>query len=70
MLTQIASTTKEGDIIWEPFGGLASASVAAVLLGRKAYTAEIDDTFFPLACGRLEEAQISFEREGILQQWK
>ena len=64
MLTQIAATTCEGNIVWEPFGGLASASVASVLLGRHAYVSEIDDTFVSLAKGRLDEAYSSFKRNG------
>ncbi|MFR6194392.1 MAG: hypothetical protein ACLUJX_00080 [Bifidobacterium longum] len=40
---QIHAASNKGDVVWEPFGGLASASVAAVLTGRIAYTAEIDE---------------------------
>lgn len=64
MLTQIAATTNTGDVVWEPFGGLASASVASVLLGRQAYCAEIDATFFELANKRLEEANSYFQTNG------
>ena len=49
MVTQIAATTDEDDVVWEPFGGLASASVAAVLLGRQAFAAETSGTFYNLA---------------------
>lgn len=64
MLTQIAATTCEGNVVWEPFGGLASAAVAAVLLGRHACVSEMDDTFVGLAKGRLDEACDSFKRNG------
>ncbi len=67
MLTQVAATTNEGNIVWEPFGGLASASVAAVLLGRHAYVAEVDDTFADLAKTRLEEASLYFEHYGAFE---
>ena len=67
MLTQVASTTNEGDIVWEPFGGLATGSVASVLLGRYSYSAEIDDTFFDLALARLEEANEYFRMNGIYE---
>ena len=68
MLTQVASTTNEGDVVWEPFGGLASGSVASVLLGRYPYSAEIDDTFYSLALTRLEEANAFLESNGIYKE--
>ena len=46
---------------FKPFGGLASASVAAVLTGRVAYTAEIDEEFQNLALGRLAEAEEEYD---------
>ena len=64
MLIQIAAATCKGNVVWEPFGGLASASVASVLLGRHACVSEIDDTFVGLAKGRLDEAYDSFKRNG------
>ena len=56
MERQVAAVTDAGDVVWEPFGGLASASVAAVGLGRRAYVAEVDKTFQRLAEERLEHA--------------
>lgn len=38
----IYAATRPDGIAWEPFAGLASASVAAVALGRRPYAAEID----------------------------
>lgn len=49
------SVTKPGDVVWEPFGGLCSASVAAIESGRVPYAAEIDEYFYSLAKGRLDE---------------
>lgn len=49
----VRAVTEEGDVVWEPFGGLASASVAAVALGRNAYVAELDKSFAALAEERL-----------------
>lgn len=57
MKNQILAASDEGNAVWEPFGGLASASVAAVLLGRNAYAAETDGSFFRLAKKRLEETE-------------
>lgn len=52
----VHAVTREGDVVWEPFGGLASASVAAVALGRRAYVAEIDPHFAEIARERLTDA--------------
>ncbi len=65
MLTQVAAASNPGDVVWEPFGGLCSASVASVLLGRKAYCAEVDSTFCDLADSRLREACGYFKMHGI-----
>jgi site-specific DNA-methyltransferase (adenine-specific) len=42
--------------VWEPFGGLCTASVAAVSSGRIAYAAEVVPRFADLAEERLELA--------------
>ncbi len=39
-------SSEEQDVVWEPFGGLFSASLAANMLNRKAFACEIDDTYF------------------------
>lgn len=67
MLTQIAATTNLNNIVWEPFGGLASASVAAILLGRIPYVAEIDDTFADIAVKRMNEASEYYNANGIFK---
>ncbi len=53
MIVEASSYT--GDVVWEPFGGLFSASIAARRLGRSAYGSEIDPTYFQCAVSRLEE---------------
>lgn len=53
----ISASTRPGDVVWEPFGGLCSASVAAVKLGRNAYTSEIVPHFADLAAERLAQAK-------------
>ena len=50
----IGAVTQPGDVVWEPFGGLCSASVAAVTLGRRAFAAETDPAFADLAVERLQ----------------
>jgi DNA methylase len=52
----IYAATEPDDVVWEPFAGLASASVAAVALGRMPYAAEIDHHFARLAGERLRLA--------------
>ena len=52
----LGAATDEGDVIWEPFGGLASASVAAVETGRFPCVAEIDHDFAEIAAQRLDDA--------------
>jgi site-specific DNA-methyltransferase (adenine-specific) len=53
MLLEVSSNV--GDVIWEPFGGLCTAGLAAYLLERVAYCAEVDSDVFQLAVGRIEE---------------
>jgi site-specific DNA-methyltransferase (adenine-specific) len=53
LITQASSNP--GDVIWEPFGGLCTAGLAAYLTNRVAYCAEIDEDVFQLAVDRFEE---------------
>lgn len=53
MERQIRLCSREGDVVWEPFGGLVSASVAAIRLGRRAFAAESNDRYQEIALGRL-----------------
>jgi site-specific DNA-methyltransferase (adenine-specific) len=52
----ISASTQRGAVVWEPFGGLCSASVAAVELGRVPYAAEIVIDFRDQAADRLSTA--------------
>lgn len=65
----VHAVTREGEVVWEPFGGLASASVAAVALGRRAYVAERDPHFAAIAHERLSHAvanrQIDAETDAL-----
>lgn len=49
----ILATSDPGDIVWEPFGGLATAAVASILNNRECYTAEIIETIYESALERL-----------------
>jgi len=55
---QILACTTPGDIVWEPFGGLCSASIAAIRNGRLAHAAEINDAYSAAALSRLK-AEVS-----------
>ena len=50
----IGAASNPEDTIWEPFGGLCTASVAAAEMGRHAFAAEPDPYFASLATLRLE----------------
>ena len=54
----IEASSESGDVVWEPFGGLFSASVAARQLGRRAFAAEIDPTYFQLGLSRFQQTQL------------
>jgi DNA modification methylase len=52
----IEASSDENDIVWEPFGGLFSASLAASGLKRKSYAAEIDPTYFHYGVKRFSQS--------------
>jgi site-specific DNA-methyltransferase (adenine-specific) len=49
----VQATSDPGDVVWEPFGGLCTGTLAALRTGRLAYAAEIDHDFYRLAITRL-----------------
>jgi hypothetical protein len=49
----IKASSDEGDIVWEPFGGLFTACIAARNIRRRACGAEIDPTYFHYGVKRL-----------------
>jgi site-specific DNA-methyltransferase (adenine-specific) len=49
----IEAATDPGDVVWEPFGGLFSATTAAMKLGRRAFACEIDPTYYQYGIDRL-----------------
>lgn len=53
MERQVLAATDPGDTVWEPFGGLCSATVAAVRHGRRAHAAELNPEFFEAAVLRV-----------------
>jgi site-specific DNA-methyltransferase (adenine-specific) len=55
MSTIIKASSDQGDVVWEPFGGLFTACLAAGRMGRKAFGAEIDPIYFHYAIERLTQ---------------
>jgi site-specific DNA-methyltransferase (adenine-specific) len=58
----IEAATNEGDAVWEPFGGLFSGSLAARALRRRAFSAEIDSTYFQYGVQRFTTEQLPLLR--------
>lgn len=54
----IEASSDPGDVVWEPFGGLFSASLAARQVGRRAFAAELDPTYFQLGLDRFLSAEL------------
>jgi len=50
----IRASSDPTDVVWEPFGGLFTASVAARKSGRRAFGGEIDPTYFHFGVQRLK----------------
>jgi site-specific DNA-methyltransferase (adenine-specific) len=54
LMTMIINASSDpGDVVWEPFGGLFTACLAARSGGRRAFGAEIDPTYFHYGVKRL-----------------
>lgn len=51
----IEASSDEGDVVWEPFGGLFTACLAARNSKRNAFGAELDPTYFHYGVRRLIE---------------
>jgi hypothetical protein len=51
----IKASSDEGDVVWEPFGGLFTACIAACNIGRRSFGAEIDPLYFHYAVKRLTQ---------------
>lgn len=56
----IRASSDKGDVVWEPFGGLFTACLAARAIGRRAFGAEIDPTYFHYGVKRLTQESCQF----------
>ena len=54
----IEASSDPGDVVWEPFGGLFTACVAARKSKRRAFGAEIDPTYFHYGVKRLTQESL------------
>ena len=51
----IQASSDSNDVVWEPFGGLFTACIAARRLGRRSFGAESDPTYFHYGMNRVIE---------------
>ena len=58
----ISDFTKPGELILDPFMGSGTTGVSAVMAGRRFVGIEMNETYFDIACKRIEDAQ----RQGSL----
>jgi len=49
----IKASSDEGDVVWEPFGGLCTAAIASHKLRRRCFSAEIDSKLYEIGVDRL-----------------
>jgi len=59
----IVASSDPGDVVWEPFGGLCSVALAAMMADRAAYAAEINRVYFEVAVKRIEG---HYGKQGLL----
>lgn len=53
MMRIVEATRVEGGVVWEPFGGLFTGSIAARRAGLRSFAAEIDTTYFQYGLERI-----------------
>jgi site-specific DNA-methyltransferase (adenine-specific) len=53
----IESSSRAGELVFDPYAGSGSTGVAAVLLGRRTILVEVDQDFAEMAAKRVEEAE-------------
>lgn len=51
----VEASSDIGDLVWDPFGGLCTAALAALRLKRRCLSAEIDRDFYELAVRRVRD---------------
>lgn len=62
----LEASTEEGDVVWEPFGGLFTTALVARRIKRRAFAGEKDGTYFQYGVRRFEdEDRRPFLLEGV-----
>lgn len=62
----IESSSRTDEVVLDPFGGVGSTAVAAVLTGRKTVTCEYEERYAEIAAERLRQAEkIWLEMQGV-----
>jgi DNA modification methylase len=54
----IESSSTFGETVFDPFGGVLSTAVAAIVSGRKAITCEIDPRYVEIGIERIRAAEV------------
>lgn len=54
----IRTSSDEGDAVWEPFGGLFTASIAAYKLRRRAFAVEAAPTYYSMGLKRVQNSML------------
>ncbi len=64
----VLASSDEGDVVWDPFGGLGTTAVACLRTDRRCCTAEIVPSYFDLAVARLEaeSGERSLRQRGLV----
>jgi hypothetical protein len=63
----IEASSDPGDVIWEPFGGLFSASLGAWHSNRRAFACELDPTYFQFGVSRFTGTKVVLPGNGESQ---
>jgi DNA modification methylase len=58
----IESSSRQGETVLDPFAGIGSTGVAALLLGRRVVLVEIDEGYAEIAAERLRSAEEIYEQ--------
>lgn len=53
----IESSSRQGDLVLDPFAGVGSTAVAALLSGRRAFAVELDERYARIALDRIRAAE-------------
>jgi len=61
----ILMTTDEGDIVLDPFSGSNVVGRMALLLNRRALSAELSNKYFKIGCEMLKQADKDYDKDRL-----